>query len=329
MYFLTSWFQERDALLAAGLDRRAAIARVIGRAALPGLVNSVTSAAGFLAFASAKMAVIRQLGVFAGLGIALAYVSSLFVVTVGFRSQTGYPDGPPTEIGESTGYRSANCLAIAILAGLEHRDRTGEGQYIDLSSREVVAMLAPEGLLARLSGEAPPLRIGNRDAVIAPHNVYRCAGDDQWIAIAATDDAMWKELCGAIGDATLAAAYPHVVDRLTNVSAIDARIEAFTASHAVGEVFARLQTAGVAASPSFTNEALARDPHVVARHIFTTVDPPVMGRTTVMRAPRQMSGAPCAVERHGTLMNQDGEAVLSSLLGMTAEEIGTYTEVLR
>jgi predicted RND superfamily exporter protein len=85
VYFLTTWFQERDGLLAAGLDRRAAIARVIGHAALPGLVNSITSAVGFWAFASAKMAVIRQLGLFAGLGIALAYACSLVIVTVGLE----------------------------------------------------------------------------------------------------------------------------------------------------------------------------------------------------------------------------------------------------
>ncbi|MGE0878721.1 MAG: CoA transferase [Acidimicrobiia bacterium] len=312
------------------VDRLVATADVVVDNFRPGVLARLGFAADRLLTAHPRLVVASSSANGAtGPDAAGAGLASIFGATGGLSAQTGYPDGPPTEIGESTDYRSANFLAIAILAALEHRDRTGEGQYIDLSSREVVAMLAPEGLLAQLSGEAPPLRRGNTDPAIAPHNVYRCAGDDRWIAIAATDDAMWRELCAAIGDATLAEEHPDVSARLANRVAIDRRIEAFTSGHDVAEVFDRMRTAGVAASPSFTNQDLAGDPHVTARGVFVAIDHPVMGRTTVMRSPWKLSGAPCPPERAGPLMNQDVEAVLNGLLGMTADEIGTYTEVLR
>ncbi len=83
-----------------------------------------------------------------------AGLASIFGATGGLSEQTGYLDGPPTEIGESTDYRSANALAVAILAALLHRARTGQGQHVDLASREVVAASSPDALLAHQLGVA-------------------------------------------------------------------------------------------------------------------------------------------------------------------------------
>jgi predicted RND superfamily exporter protein len=83
IYFITSWQQERDGLAKAGLDKRAALARCLGFCARPGLFNSITSSVGFLAFLSADMRTLRDLGLFAGIGIALAYVSSVVVCVIG------------------------------------------------------------------------------------------------------------------------------------------------------------------------------------------------------------------------------------------------------
>src|SRR5207302_796469 len=116
----------------------------------------------------------------------------------GLSEQTGYPDGPPTEIGESTDYRSGNAFAVAILAALAYRQRTGRGQLVDLASREVVSAFAPEALLAHVLGAGPVTRRGNRHPAMAPHNVYRCAGEDEWLSIAVGSDAEWEALCRVI-----------------------------------------------------------------------------------------------------------------------------------
>ena len=81
-----------------------------------------------------------------------AGLASIFGATGGLSEQTGYADGPPTEIGESTDYRSGSALAVAVLAALLHRARTGEGQHVDLASREVVAASSPDALLAEQLG---------------------------------------------------------------------------------------------------------------------------------------------------------------------------------
>ena len=81
-----------------------------------------------------------------------AGLASIFGATGGLSEQTGYADGPPTEIGESTDYRSGSALAVGVLAALLHRARTGEGQHVDLASREVVAASSPDALLAEQLG---------------------------------------------------------------------------------------------------------------------------------------------------------------------------------
>lgn len=120
IYFITSWFQERDGLLAQGLDRREAVVRCLGFCFLPGLFNSVTSAVGFMAFGLARMEVIRDMGVFAGVGILLAFVTSVVVCTIGIdlldpRPPAG-PDLLPRALAAVTALVARRRRAILALA---------------------------------------------------------------------------------------------------------------------------------------------------------------------------------------------------------------------
>ena len=125
-----------------------------------------------------------------------AGLASIFGATGGLSEQTGYADGPPTEIGESTDYRSGSALAVAMLAALLHRARTGEGQHVDLASREVVAASSPDALLAEQLGVAvADPRSATRHREFAPHDVYPAAGEDDWVAIAVGDESEWAGLC--------------------------------------------------------------------------------------------------------------------------------------
>ena len=137
-----------------------------------------------------------------------AGLASIFGATGGLSEQTGYVDGPPTEIGESTDYRSANAMAVAILAGLLHRARTGQGQHIDVASREVVAASSPDALLAHQLGVDWDVRIGNAHREMFPHDVYAAADDDDWVAVAVGDDEEWAALCGVLDRRRVGARVP-------------------------------------------------------------------------------------------------------------------------
>lgn len=116
-----------------------------------------------------------------------AGVASVFAATGGLSHQTGYRDGPPTEVGDPMDYRSGAALAAAIVAGLLEASVSGGGQIIDLSSREVVIASAPDALLARSLGIDWEPRIGNGHRTMSLHDVYACR-DGGWVAVAVADD---------------------------------------------------------------------------------------------------------------------------------------------
>ena len=249
-----------------------------------------------------------------------AGLASIFSATGGLSEQTGYADGPPTEIGESTDYRSGNAFALAILAALVHRDRTGQGQIIDVSSREVVASVAPDALLAHLTGVTPPGRLGNRHAVHAPHNLYPSAGEDDWISIAVTDEASWRGLCEVLERPDWSSRYASPQARKAHEDELDRIIGDWSRTLTSGEAFLRLQRRGVPSAPCFTNRQLAQDDHLAARNVFVDVEHPVIGRHRLMRAPWLFSDPEtCAIRRHGPRLGEDNDYVLGELLQLSAD----------
>jgi crotonobetainyl-CoA:carnitine CoA-transferase CaiB-like acyl-CoA transferase len=130
---------------------------------------------------------------------------NLAAAMTGFYDLTGWPDRPPAgPFGAYTDYIAPRFNAAAILAALEHRRLTGEGQHIDLAQAEAsLHFLAPAILDYTVNGIVTT-RGGNRDRELAPHGVYPCAGKDRWVAIAARDDRDWRALCEALGAPALA-----------------------------------------------------------------------------------------------------------------------------
>src|SRR5262249_2174138 len=142
----------------------------------------------------------------------------------------------------------------AVMAALEHRRRTGEGQYIDLSQLEAPATMAGGPFLdfvlnGRLHGPE-----SNRDPAMAPHRVYPCWGEDAWIAIAVEDEPAWEALCAVMerpdwrGDPR----FGELAGRKAHEDALDAAIGAWTLAWEHRTLAARLQAAGVAAFPALS-----------------------------------------------------------------------------
>src|SRR5206468_2257218 len=192
--------------------------------------------------------------------------------TAGLSYLTGYPDGPA--VRSWTGYGAdmpaAAAAALAILAALRHRERTGEGQYIDLAQYEVAVNLVGEAVLDYAVNGRVMRRLGNRDLNRAPQGVYRCAGRENWVAISVGNDRQWAALCAAMGEPNLARdpRFTSVAARRRHHDALDAIIEAWTSPRDRWEVANDLQARGVAAGPVFSNKDLLLDPHLRARGFY-------------------------------------------------------------
>jgi benzylsuccinate CoA-transferase BbsF subunit len=228
-----------------------------------------------------------------------AGLASIFAAAGGLSEQTGYPDGPPTQLTDPMDYRAGTAFALGILAALWDRDRTGRGQHVDFSSREVFAAGAPDALLAHLIGVQWEPRLGNRHPVMAPHDVYPCA-DGEWLAVAASDDQEREALRNLVGP---------VVDGESG----DDALRAWTASRRAPDAAATLHAAGVPASPVLSFAAVAADPHLAARQVFLEVEHPTLGRQRVMRAPWRFSHWDCAVYRPGPLLGAHNDELLGGV----------------
>jgi len=172
----------------------------------------------------------------------------------GLKSLLGYADDPqPREDTADLDPTAAGHAMVAVLAALEHRERTGEGQFIDLAQGEATLQRAAEPLMDYLMNGRTAGPQGNRERGIAPHGAYPCAGEDEWIAIAARTDAEWTALLAAArqdgADAALAdPRWQRGLIRLKAQDDLDAAVSEWTRTQDAAELAERLQAAGVPAA---------------------------------------------------------------------------------
>jgi benzylsuccinate CoA-transferase BbsF subunit len=233
----------------------------------------------------------------------------------GLMSITGYGDGVPLKPGVSypdpvAGIGGAGAVAAALL----HRDRTGEGQWIDLSMLEITVALLVEPVLRHARTGVADGAHANASRYVAPHGIYPCLGEDRWIAIECHDDAQWRALAGVIAD-------PWVRDhrwesnpgRLEHTTELDAQLAAFTASHTAPELAERLQEAGVPAAAVADPADLAADPQLRATGWWQHVEHPVAGPLDLPGPIARLSVTPAVTHRPPPLLGQHTDEVMSEL----------------
>jgi len=232
-------------------------------------------------------------------------------------SQTSYPD-----------YAGGLHAAVAILAALHHRDRTGEGQFIDLAQAETTATLLGPAIAAALNTGREPAPTGNTSDHAAPHGCYPCAGDDAWVAIAVESDAQWQALVGVLGRPAWAmeARLVTVAGRLAAREEIDAHLAAWTAERGARAIMELLQDAGVPAGLVASGDDLHADPQLRARGFIVTYNHPVLGEIDLPGAPVRFHHARPHTERHGPLLGADNAYVLGELLGLSPAEQAALVE---
>ncbi len=254
---------------------------------------------------------------FAGFG-------NLAAAIVGFTNLAGWPDRPPAgPFGAYTDYIAPWFNAAAILAALEYRDRTGQGQLIDLSQGEAsLHFLAPALLDTRLN-QRKQERHANHDLNYAPHGVYPTTGTDCWVAIAVTSDEQWRGLCTAMKrtDLLTDTRFTTKATRLAHQNELDELISMWTKDQEKFALEAALQAAGVPATAVRTMKELATDPQLVHRQHFVELDHPKFGKTTVEGSRFRLSRTPARIEGMAPTLGRDNQYVLETLLGYSEERI--------
>ena len=235
----------------------------------------------------------------------------------GFVQLLGEPDSTPVLLyGPYIDYVAVGYGAIAVLAALERRKRTGAGCTIDLSQYEAgLQFLTPTILEFAANGRIPG-RAGNADAVAAPHGVYRCRGADRWVALSVWNDAEWRALrdvTGIDGPATTAG-------RRGARAQLDERIGAWTAVRDRDEVVTILRRKGLRAAPVLSISELFSDAQLGHRAMWPAVNHPTIGEMHLMAPPFRLSATPSVQDRPGPTVGADNDHVFGEILGLSLDE---------
>jgi len=259
---------------------------------------------------------------------------NLMAGLAGFYELTGWPDRTPAMIyGAYTDFVSQRFAATALVAAIDHRRRTGEGQHIDLSQLEAsLQLLGPELLAYEIDGRIAT-RAGNRDRDLVPNGVFPClveperagrypdggSGAEGWVAISCADDAQWAalaEIAGLPDEPRWCSA----AGRRADEDEIEALLATWTSTRRAAEIVSLLQP-HVASAPVHGVPELHTDPQVAHRGYWVPLEHPVYGtvphsgmQAILSRTPGQVRGpAPC--------LGQDTWYVLESILGVDGDTI--------
>jgi crotonobetainyl-CoA:carnitine CoA-transferase CaiB-like acyl-CoA transferase len=249
-----------------------------------------------------------QMTGFGNVGAALAG----FQMLVGDAGEL--PVGP---FGPYTDYVGPRFGLFALLAALDHRERTGEGCFLDVAQAEAgVTFLAPQIAEYSATGRVVEPQ-GNRDPDYAPHGVFRTSGDDAWVAIAARGDDEWRTLAGVIGGSALAAdeRFATLAERKRHEDELEALVGAWAAKRGACEIEARLQGLGVAAHAVVGSEDFVHDPQLHARGHFVRLPHPLMGESVFESARYRLEDTPAAYVRTAPTFGRDADEVLGHVLG--------------
>lgn len=237
----------------------------------------------------------------------------------GITSLFGYEGGPPMNSGVMHTDPFAGLMGMAgLMIALHHRARTGHGQEIDLSQQETSISLIPDHIMAyTMTGKAPQ-RHGNRSDRMAPHNNYRCRGDDSWVAIAVRSEAEWKRFCTVIGKSELASdpRFRNLSARLDNIEELDRIVSDWTRDREACDIASALQSQSIPSASVLKAAELLHNPQLKARGFFETLGREDTGPLPYAGPAWRLSETPGKLGGPPPGLGQHSEEVLHDLLGM-------------
>jgi crotonobetainyl-CoA:carnitine CoA-transferase CaiB-like acyl-CoA transferase len=242
----------------------------------------------------------------------------------GFFEVTGWPDRAPAgPFNAYTDTIAPRFLAATLMAALDHRRRTGQGQRIDQSQAEAsLHFLAPEVLDYQCSGRLPR-RAGNESPDACPHDAYPCAGQDQWCTIAIESDDQWRALRRVLGEPAWAMSpqLHTLAGRRAQREIIDAHLAAFTLAHEPRVLMERLQRAGVPAGMVQRSSDLLVDPQLQHRRFYRPLEHPEMGEVPYEGHQFCIDGYDSGPRAPAPCIGEHTIQVLQDILGFGDEEL--------
>jgi crotonobetainyl-CoA:carnitine CoA-transferase CaiB-like acyl-CoA transferase len=248
----------------------------------------------------------------------------------GLTATSGLPDLPPAGWGYSfMDHHGANFMAMAILAALLHRNRTGEGQWVDMSAVEAGITLDGPALLDFTVNGRPTRRAGMPDSnhsqfpSMAPHNIYAALGDDNWVAIACRDDTDWRALARVVNEPwSTDAKFATGAARLAREDELDGLLAAWARARDRFDIAAALQAVAVpAAVVARPEDRIDHDVATSEWGLWPIAHHREMGDVRVDGLPVHLSATDWEITRGGPCLGEHNDLVFSEVLGLDAREI--------
>ena len=243
--------------------------------------------------------------------------------TAGLTGLTSWPDRAPVGTGVAyTDWFATHLAVSSMLAAIEHRDRVGEGQYIDLSQLEATIWGLDDTILRYTANGEVARPLGNRHPEAAPHGVFPCQGDDRWCAITVFTDEEWRALVAAAGQPLWATAeeMSTVAGRKLHEDELEAWLSEWTADQDAETLATVLQERGVAAYPVNDSRGVQEDPQLAARGHFWENEHEVIGPMIRDGPAYRLSETPAYKQAPAPFLGQHNEQVYRELLGYSEEE---------
>jgi crotonobetainyl-CoA:carnitine CoA-transferase CaiB-like acyl-CoA transferase len=241
----------------------------------------------------------------------------------GFTHLTGYPDGPPQILyGPYIDYIAVAYGAVAILAALDYKRRTGKGNYIDTAQYETgLQYLSPILLDYKINGRVAA-RNANRDPDAAPHGAYPCKDDDSWCVISVGSEIEWKAFCRALGNPPWSTdkKFSSHESRKANEDELDHKVGEWTCTLTARVIMEKLQKTGVKAGVVNRMCDVYEDPQLKARPQWVELEHPEIGKMHYQRPPFLLSKTPPGPAKRDPLLGEHNEHFYCDLLGLTRAE---------
>jgi benzylsuccinate CoA-transferase BbsF subunit len=257
-----------------------------------------------------------------------AYAPSIGALA-GLDSTLGYKGGRPLGLKHAYGdICGALHTVFALVAALYQRQRTGRGQYIDLSMLRAAVATQGVGLMEYIMTGRVMQPRGNYDPTMAPYGNYPCEGEDRWVSIAVATDEEWQGLKAALGSPAWTAdpKFASRYGRLKHRHELDQHLAQWTAGRSAENVTELLQSHGVAAVPVMEAEERLFNPHFRERGLYADIDHPALGAEPIFNLMWNLSQTPSAIRRHAPLIGEHNQQVFCGLLGMSAQEVRALEE---
>jgi len=246
----------------------------------------------------------------------------------GLGSFFGYKDGPPINMGVALGDPTAGLYgAVALLAALYHRKKTGKGQSIDLSQTEILTCVTSQALMDYSMNKRVAVPEGNSDPFMAPHGFFPCKGDDQWVSIAIGNENEWQAFCNAVGNPEwcLQEKFSSCKGRLENEAELNQQVTSWTNKFDKLEVMEIFQQAHVAAMPIFDGREIINNEHLKERGFLAAIKHPEVGKHIMHGLSMKLSKSSGQIKR-APLLGEHNQYVFGDLLGLGNDEIAKLQE---